>query len=158
MQVLRVHYWDIEDLPPEILTRCFTPFAGSVHILQWDPCMKITRGSWAHITRSFPLVDCLLLNPSAFPTGLLSDTPPGPTRKKLVLFGFRAAKCLTWGEGSLRFREIYIRYGSGTTLETIISIVNCSADRLEVLSIAGLGRGRTFSVLCVLILNPLPQQ
>jgi len=146
IQVLRVCYWDVEPFPPEILTRCFTSFAGSVRVLQWDPYMRISRESWTHIVRSFPLIDSLLLYPKYFPTGLLSDTPAGPTRKKLVLSGFHAAKCLAWGEVSLRFQEIYIRCSAGMALQTIISIVNGNADRLEVLSIAGIRRGQTFSV------------
>ena len=146
VRILRVHNWDIGPFPPELLTRCFTAFAGSIRILQWDPYVQITRESWIPIVRSFPLVDCLLLHPNSFPTGLLSDTRAGPTRKKLILSGFRAGQCLAWGEGSLRFREIYIRCGSGTTLQTIISIANDNADRLEVLSVAGIRKGQIFYV------------
>ena len=159
VQVLRVHYWDIEHFPPEILTRCFTPFAGSVRVLQWIPYAEITRESWSCVVRSFPLVDCLLLYPRFFPTGLLSDTPTGPTRKKLVLFSSQcAAQCLARDKGSLRFQEIYIKCSPGTTLETILSIVNRDVDRLEILSIVGMRRGHIFSVFCILILNFLLSQ
>ena len=145
VQVLRVHNWNVEPFPQEVLTRCFTSFAGSVRILQWDPYGYMPRESWIHIIRLFPLVDCLLLHPNLFPTGLLSNTPAGPTRKKLVLSGVRAAKCFVWGGSSLRFREVYIRCDHSTTFLTIIAIVNGDADRLEVLSIAGMRRGQTFS-------------
>ena len=153
VRVLRVHDWNVEPFPPEILTRCFTSFAGSIRILQWDPHVEISRNSWIHIVGLFPLVDCLLLHPRYFPTGLLSDTPASPTRKKLVLFGDWATECLVWGRGRLRFREIYIRSGFGTTLQTIVSIVNGDVKELEILSIVGMGRGQTFSVSRALILN-----
>ena len=104
VRVLRVLNWDIEHFPPEILTRCFTSFAGSVRVLQWDPHMQISRNSWTHTVELFPLLDCLLLLPGHSITGLLSDTPAGPTRKKLVVSG-HAAQCLVWGAGSLRFKE-----------------------------------------------------
>ena len=155
VRVLRVHNLDIEPFPPEMLTRCFTPFAGSVRVLRWDPHVRITRESWTHVIRLFPLVDHLLLLPNPFPTGLISGPPVDSTRKRLVLSGARAAQCVVWGGGNLRFREIYTRCGSGTTLQTVISIINRYVDRLEVLSITGIRRGRTFSVLCVLILNSL---
>ena len=141
IQVLRVYYWDIEHFPPEILTRCFTSFAGSVRVLQWDPHPQISRESWTHIVGLFPLVDCLLLYPNLFPTGLLSDTPPGPTRKKLVLSGDRVPQYFVWGADNLRFQELYIRCGTRTTLQSIFSIVGRDADQLEILSIAGMRRG-----------------
>jgi len=146
VRVLRVCYWDIEPFPPELLTRCFTSFAGSVRVLQWDPYGQISRESWTRVVRPFPLIHSLLLQHKCFPTGLLSDTPAGPTRKKLFLAGFCATKCLAWGEGSLRFQEIYIRCGFSTTPQAINSVVNGNADRLEVLTIAGIRRGQTFSV------------
>jgi len=146
VQVLRICYWDIEPFPPEMLTRYFASLGGSVRVLQWDPYVRITRESWTRIVGLFPLVDCLLHYPSFFPTGLLSDIPAGPTRKKLVLSGGCVAPCLVWGGGSLRFREIYVRCDSSTALLTIIAIVNGNADRLEILSIAGIRKGQTFSV------------
>jgi len=144
VQVLRVHNWNVEPFPPEVLTRCFTSFAGSVRVLQWDPYGYMPRELWIHI-RLFPLVDCLLLRPKPFPAGLLSNTPAGPTRKKLVLSGVRAAKCFVWGGSGLRFREIYIRCFSSMTLLTVIAVVNGDADWLEVLSITGMRTGQTFS-------------
>jgi len=153
VQVLRVSYWDVGPFPLESLTRCFTSFAGSVRVLQWDPHIQISRESWTRIIGLFPLADCLLLYPKYFPTGLLSNTHAGPTRKKLVLFGERAAQCLAWSGGRLRFREVYIRCGMVTTAQTIISIANGDVEQLEILSIAGISKGQTFSVLRVLILN-----
>ena len=155
VRVLRVQYWDINPFHPEVLTRCFAPFSGTVRVLQWDPYVGITRESWTRVVRFFPLVDCLLLKPKYFPTGLLSNTPPGPTQKKLVLSGNRAIQCLTWDGGNLRFREIYIKCGPHTTLETLVAIFSREVDRLEVLSIAGIGNSWSFSVLRFLILNPL---
>jgi len=145
IQVLRVRNWDIEGFPLEILTRCFTSFAGSVRVLQWDAHMGISCESWAHIIGLFPLIDCLILLPEYFPTGLLPDTTTDPTRKKLVFSGDHVAQCLLRSGGGFRFREIYIGCGFGTTLETIISIVNRDADQLETLSIAGIRNGQTFS-------------
>ena len=145
VQVLRIRHWDIEQFPPELLTRCFTPLTGSVRVLQWDPHMHISRKSWTHIVELFPLVDCLLLYPERIPTGLLSDTPAGVTRKKL-LSGDWTARCLEWGGGDLRFQEIYIGCSFNTTLQTIIPIINGYADRLEILSFIGIGRGQTFFV------------
>jgi len=147
VRVLRVCNWDVESFPPETITRCFTSFAGSVRVLQWDPCPHISRESWTRIIMSFPLIDSLLLYPKHFPTGLLSDTPAGPTRKKLVLFGDSAAELFMWSGDHLWFQEIYIRCGFSTTPQTIISIVNGNADQLEVLSVVGIRRGQTFPVL-----------
>jgi len=144
VRTLRVHNWDIESFPPEMLTRCFAPFAGSVRVLRWDPHVRITRESWTHVIKLFPLVDHLLLLPNLFPTGLISGPPVVSTRKRLVLSGDRAAQYLVWSGGSLRFREIYIRCIHRTTFLTIIAIVSGSADRLEILSIAGMRRGQTF--------------
>ena len=141
VQVLRIDYWDIERFPPELLTGCFTPLARSVRVLQWDTHPRISRKSWTHVIGLFPLIDCLLLHPEDFPTGLLFNTPAGVTRKKL-LSGNYSARCLEWGGGSLQFQEIYIRCGFGTPPQTFIPIVNGFADRLEVLSIVG--RGQTF--------------
>ena len=146
VRVLRVHNWDIEPFPPEVLTRCFIPFAGCVRNLQWDPHVHTTREAWTRIVGLFPLVDYLLLFPNFFPTGLLSGAHAGPSRKKLVLSGGRAAQCLAWGGGSLRFREIYIRCSTETALETVAAIVNRDAEWLEILSIAAIRRGQTFSL------------
>jgi len=146
IQVLRVQNWDIDPFPSELLARCFAPFAGGVRLLQWDPYQNTSREAWIHIVGLFPLVDFLLLSPNSFPTGLLSGTPAGPDRKKLILSGYYAARCLAWGGVRPRFREIYIRFGLGTSLQTLIAIVNGAADRLEILSIAETSAGRTFSV------------
>ena len=145
VQVLRIHHWNVDQFPPEMLTRCFTPFARGVRLLQWDPYTQMSRESWVHVVGLFPLIDCLLLFPNFFPTGLLSDAPAGPSRKKLVLSGGHAAQRVAWGVVGLRFREIYIRCGSGTTLHDIISVVGGHVNRLEILSIAGIRRGRYFS-------------
>jgi len=155
VRVLRVCNWDTEPFPPEILTRCFASFAGSVRVLQWDPHMHMSRESWTHVIGLFPLVNCPLLFPSFFPTGLLSGTPAGSTGKKLILSGDRAAQCLAWGEGSHRFLETYIRGGPRMTLDDIIPIVNRDVDWLEILSITGLRRGWISSACCAIILNSL---
>jgi len=155
VRVLRVYNWNVEAFPLEILTRCFTSFAGSVRVLQWHPYEQISHESWTHIIRSFPLIDSLLLHPNYFPTGLLSNTPPDPARKKLVLSSVVVPRCFAWGAGSLRFQEIYIGCGATMTLETIISIVSRDADRLEILSIAGTRNSQTFSVCSSLVLNSL---
>ena len=155
VRILRVNFWDIEPFPPEMFARFFASLAGSVRVLQWNPHTQISRESWTHIIKIFPLVDCLLLLPIHFPTGLLSDIPAGPTRKKLILSGARAGQCIAWSGDSLRFQESYIRCGPRTTLQYIISIVSRDADRLEILSIAGVRGGQTFSVCGSLVLNPL---
>ena len=157
VQVLRVHNWDTDPLPTEVITRCFTAFAGGVRVLQWDPYGYMPRESWTHIIRSFPLVDCLLLHPNLFPTGLLSGTPAGPTRKKLVLSGGRAAHCLAWGGVGLRFQEIYVRCSTDMTLENLIAVVNRDVDQLEILSIAAI-RCQSFSVQGVPVLISLSRQ
>lgn len=143
VQVLRVLDWDVGSIPPEMIARCFTPFAEGIRLLQWDLHRHTTREAWAHIVGLFPFVDHLLLHPKYFPTGLLPDTPPGPARKKLIFSGRQAANCLT--KRSLQFQEMHMRCTS-MTLESVIAAISSDADWLEILSIAGIRRGRAFSV------------
>ena len=144
VQILRVRDWDVDPFPPEMLTRCFTSFAGSVRVLQWDPYMNTPHEPWTRIVGLLPLIDCLLLRPTSFPTGLLSNTPASPTRKKLILSSFCVTQLLAWSECNIWFREIYIRCSTGTVPQTFISIINGNADWLEVLSIASARKGQTF--------------
>lgn len=143
VRVLRVLNWNVEWFPPEMLTRCFSPFAGGVRLLQWDPHEYMTRETWTRIVGLFPLVDYLLLHPDYyFPAGLPSGDPPGPVRKKLIVSSNHAANCLTGG--NLRFREIHMKYRYDMKLETIIAVATVSASWLETLSIAKTGRGQIF--------------
>ena len=154
VEVFRVLNWNVDPFPPEAIARCFSPFGQGVRLLQWDPYQHMTREAWAHIVGLFPRVDHLLLLPGFFPAGLISNDPVSPLQKRLVFSGDHAARYLTGGRVGLRFQEIYARCGTGMTLETLIAIINCDADWLEVLSIAGIRRGQTFPVQHVLALNP----
>ena len=150
VQILRVLNWNVEPFPPEMLARCFTPFAGDIRLLQWDPHQHTTRQAWIRIVELFPSVDHLLLHPGTLPTGLLFDAPAGSVRKKLFFSGSHAANCLI--ERNLRFQEIHMRCTT-LTLETVVAVLSCDADRLEILSLIGIRGGQTFSVHHVLVLN-----
>jgi hypothetical protein len=150
VQVLRVFNWNVESFVPEMLARCFTPFAEGIRLLQWDPHRDMTRETWTRIAGLFPFVDYLLLHPSFFPTGLHFGTPVGAVRKKLILSGSHAANCLT--ERNLRFQEIHMTC-TGVPLEAVVAVLNSDADRLEILSLVGIIGGQSFSVQHFLVLS-----
>ncbi|KAF9651209.1 hypothetical protein BDM02DRAFT_3267294 [Thelephora ganbajun] len=138
VQVFRVLHWNVESFPLGTLTRCFTPFAEGIRLLQWDPHRDMTRETWDRVVGLFPVMDYLLLHPIYFPAGLLFDTPVDPARKKLIFSGTYAGRYLIGR--NLHFREIHMRCSIDVSLDTIIAIINSDADRLEILSIQRVGR------------------
>jgi hypothetical protein len=151
VQVLRVLGWNVEQFSPEILARSFASFAEGVRIFQWCPRLGTTRGELSCLVRIFPLIDYFLICPGNFPTPPLSDAPVGPARKKLMLTS-PFEDCYPRG-GSLRFREIHMKWFPDMRLETIIEIITNNADQMEILSISGAREGRVPSVQRVLVLN-----
>ena len=154
VQALQVLDWNVAPFPPEMLARCFTPFAKGIRLLRWDPYQDTTHEMWTRIVELFPLVDQILFYPNFFLWAPLPFATPTRTVRKLVFFGSYAANypivC------NLRFQEIHIGCNLGMPLETLITIINRHAGRLEILSIFGISRGQCFfSLKGVLVLDSL---
>ena len=143
LQALRVLNWNVAPFPPQMFARCFTPFAEGIRLLQWEPHFTMTHEVWSRVVGMFPHVDLLLFFPNLFRRIQLPPiTPAGAYRKKLIFSGNRAANYII--RCNLRFQEIYMRCNLDTTLETVIAVINTHSDRLEVLVILGVSRGKLF--------------
>ena len=143
IRALRVLNWNVTLFPLEVFARCFTPFAEGIRLLQWEPHVTMTHEVWSRVVGMFPRVDHLLFYPNHFRRFQLPPTTPvGVHRKKLIFCGNRAANYITGC--NLQFQEIYMRCNYFTTLKTVIEVINDHADRLEVLTILGVNKGRLF--------------
>jgi hypothetical protein len=142
VQVLRVLGWNVEPFSPDILARFFASFAEGVRIFQWHPCPGMTHGALNCLVRMLPLINYFLICPGNFPTPPPSDAPTGPVRKKLILAS-PFEDCYPQG-GTLRFREIHMKWYPNIRLKTIIKIITDNADQMEILSISGVREGRVF--------------
>jgi hypothetical protein len=144
VQAFRIQGLNVASFPLETLTRCFTPFAGGIRLLQWEPHRDTTREAWIRLVGLFPLVDRLLIFPNYFMwTQLPSITSTDAFRKKLVFTTSHADSYLTGC--NLRFQEIHMG-GFGNSFETLITIINHHADGLEILSIFGISECQCFSL------------